>query len=194
MKKKINTKEFPILMSGSAEPKHTVPWGIFDNHIEQVIRNHGQSLEELAARGGLSYEEIYFILHDSVFTKPAPSKQEAICFVTNAVKKYNKEVCRPTENIDGWDIKDVLQTVLSPDKVHEYSIEGLSDYLVENNIVKNHDDVKLIIIEALQRAMFSDDEFPVHYYTKNEPMSEEGRTTSALVLTDEYIEKMKTGR
>lgn len=39
-----------------------VPWGLLQPHAEQVYRNHGQSLTELASRGGLCAAEALAIL------------------------------------------------------------------------------------------------------------------------------------
>ena len=56
-------KEFPILKSNGA----TIPWESIAPHEEQALRNHGQSLEKLASRGGLSWCEALAVLRDSKF-------------------------------------------------------------------------------------------------------------------------------
>ena len=86
-------------------------------------------------------------------------------------------------------LQDVLNNELSADKMKDYTPNELADFLVKNGIVSNAADVNCIVIEGLQKAMNEDDEFPIHYYTKDEPMSEEGKITEAgECLTDEYIE------
>ena len=56
-------KEFPILKSNG----ETIPWDSIAPHEEQALRNHGQSLEKLASRGGLSWCEALAVLRDSKF-------------------------------------------------------------------------------------------------------------------------------
>lgn len=51
---------FPILEKG----KPTVPWSAIEGHEQQALRNHHQTLERLAERGGLSYAEFWFVMHD----------------------------------------------------------------------------------------------------------------------------------
>lgn len=86
-------------------------------------------------------------------------------------------------------LQEVLNTDLSPDKMGDYTPNELADFLVNNGIVTNAADVNRIVIEGIQRALNDDDEFPIHYYTKDEPMSEEGRVANpGPCLTDEYIE------
>lgn len=41
-----------------------VAWSALESHEEQAKRNHGQTLEELAARGGLSPREAVAVLTD----------------------------------------------------------------------------------------------------------------------------------
>lgn len=56
-------KEFPILKSNGA----TIPWESIAPHEAQALKNHGQSLERLASRGGLSWCEALAVLRDSKF-------------------------------------------------------------------------------------------------------------------------------
>lgn len=86
-------------------------------------------------------------------------------------------------------LKEVLDTVLSPEKVKEMSTQELMVYIVDNGIVESEADARMLIIEGIQKAMRDDDEFPIHYYSKDEEMSEAGRQTDAgECLTDDYIE------
>ena len=86
-------------------------------------------------------------------------------------------------------LQEVLNNELSADKMGDYTPNELADFLVKNGIVSNTDDVNRIVIEGIQKALTEDDEFPIHYYTKDEPMSETGKATEAgPCLTDEYIE------
>ena len=86
-------------------------------------------------------------------------------------------------------LQEVLNNELSADKMGDYTPNELADFLVKNGIVSNTADVNRIVIEGIQKALTEDDEFPIHYYTKDEPMSETGKATAAgPCLTDEYIE------
>ena len=86
-------------------------------------------------------------------------------------------------------LQEVLNNELSADKMEDYTPNELADFLVKNGIVSNTADVNRIVIEGIQKALIEDDEFPIHYYTKDEPMSETGKATEAgPCLTDEYIE------
>lgn len=48
-------RTFPVLGS---QPAARVPWLFIETHARQVYRNHGQTLQRLAERGGLSWGEI----------------------------------------------------------------------------------------------------------------------------------------
>jgi len=55
---------FPILGS---EPKEYIPLDIIKLHEKQAIRNHSQTLERLAERGGLGWIEMLFVLEDKEY-------------------------------------------------------------------------------------------------------------------------------
>lgn len=52
--------KFPILERG-AKP---IPFSKIAPYAKQAYRNHGQTLERLAERGGLSYAELWFVMND----------------------------------------------------------------------------------------------------------------------------------
>lgn len=56
--------EFPILGS---KPKEYISLDVIKPHEKQAIINHMQTLERLASRGGLSWNEILFILEDKQY-------------------------------------------------------------------------------------------------------------------------------
>ncbi len=66
-------KEFPILISNQ-KGKEYIPYDIIKPHEEQALKNHYQTLDRLAERGGLSWSEAYAVLTDSKF----PSREEYI--------------------------------------------------------------------------------------------------------------------
>lgn len=54
-------REFmPILQ----RPDYHLPWALIEPHAAQAMRNHGQTLERLAERGGLGFSEAYCVLND----------------------------------------------------------------------------------------------------------------------------------
>lgn len=62
---KIFKKLFPILGTPFA-----IDWEVIAPHEDQAKKNHGQSLQRLAERGGLDYSELLAVLNDSEFCKP----------------------------------------------------------------------------------------------------------------------------
>ena len=53
-------RRFPVLEKG----RPSVPWSAIADHARQADINHGQTLERLAERGGLSYAEFWFVVMD----------------------------------------------------------------------------------------------------------------------------------
>lgn len=68
--KNILLDRFPVLAADHypGAPK-TVPWYWLAGHEAQVIKNHGQTLKELAHRGGLAPTEILPIIADMNYWK-----------------------------------------------------------------------------------------------------------------------------
>ncbi len=61
-------KRFPVLHNlGHRGEKEYIPWEVIAPHEAQAYKNHGQSLERLASRGGLSYREMYAVLRNKEF-------------------------------------------------------------------------------------------------------------------------------
>ena len=61
-------KLFPVLHEPNYKgEKEFIPWEVIAPHETQAYENHGQSLERLASRGGLSYREMLAVLRDRVF-------------------------------------------------------------------------------------------------------------------------------
>lgn len=55
-------KERERLLAFLGQSTCDVPWGLLEPHEAQAIHNHGQTLETLAARGGLGTEEMVPII------------------------------------------------------------------------------------------------------------------------------------
>lgn len=78
-------KMYPVLGDLGAKQKEYIPWDVLAPHEARASRNHGQTLEQLAARGGLAWSEIVCILLD----KPWKYAQNIPTDVArNAVLKY----------------------------------------------------------------------------------------------------------
>lgn len=60
-------RQFPVLFSTPKKKSDAIPWEVIAPHEEQAHINHGQSLERLAERGGLSYREMYAVLRNKKF-------------------------------------------------------------------------------------------------------------------------------
>lgn len=83
------TRQFPVLWRGHSL---TVPWDFLAPHEAQAKRNHSQSLEELARRGGLGPDEMLDIVcghkwstcHDNGMTE-----SEAWAQIEFMVKQHN---------------------------------------------------------------------------------------------------------
>lgn len=73
-------KEFPILGT-----KSTIPWSAIARHDEQAKKNHYQTLERLAERGGLSWDEALAVLEDRPWK--SMRKSEAQSRVLELVKR-----------------------------------------------------------------------------------------------------------
>lgn len=54
---------FPILQGGGVG----IDWEMVLPHAGQAYRNHSQELDRLAERGGLSWLELWFVMHDRDF-------------------------------------------------------------------------------------------------------------------------------
>lgn len=86
-------RQFPVLRSRHHEGGvEFIPWEIIEPHEKQAYANHGQSLEQLARRGGLSWRELYAVITDKEFNYG--SKHTADYYrraVLDAVEKFNTE-------------------------------------------------------------------------------------------------------
>lgn len=87
-------------------------------------------------------------------------------------------------------LAEALDTVLSPDKVKDMNTNELIAYLLENQIFATEADLRMFIIEGVQRSLRLDDEFPIKIYTsEDEEIPEEHKYVDAgPQLTDDYIE------
>lgn len=59
-------RRFPIL-GGRGRTGEDIPWAALEPHREQAMRNHGQTLERLAERGGLGWSEALAVIEDRLW-------------------------------------------------------------------------------------------------------------------------------
>lgn len=87
-------------------------------------------------------------------------------------------------------LQEALNTTLSPEKVKDMETHELVKVLMDNKIFDSEADLRMFIIEGVQRALRFDDEFPIKIYTsKDEEIPQEHKYVDAgPCLTDEYIE------
>lgn len=79
-------RRFPIMNEGYPECPSSIPWFALDRYSRQVQSNHGQSLEELAKRGGLDPTELYFVVQSKKYDNNVPDLVEKGVAL---VKKFN---------------------------------------------------------------------------------------------------------
>ena len=85
-------RRFPIMRNhpkGEPQPVESIPWDLIAPHALQAYNNHGQSLERLASRGGLSACEAVAIIEDRSWRKmPA---DDAATRLAELVSPNNKD-------------------------------------------------------------------------------------------------------
>ena len=81
----ISFRQYPILQS---KPPQTIPWAMLIPHETQAWINHGQTLEELARRGGLGWAEALAILQDKKWRDAIHSEKEAEPIVKGLVAEF----------------------------------------------------------------------------------------------------------
>ncbi len=63
-------KQFPVLNHEKYKGcPASIPWSLIEPHAEQAKKNHDQTLEQLAARGGLGAAEIIPILKGKSYSE-----------------------------------------------------------------------------------------------------------------------------
>lgn len=78
-------RQYPILQS---KPPQTIPWAMLIPHETQAWINHGQTLEELARRGGLGWAEALAILEDKKWRDAIQTNEEAEPIVKRLVAEF----------------------------------------------------------------------------------------------------------
>lgn len=88
---------YPVLQSGR-QPQVYIPYNIIAPHEAQAMRNHSQTLQRLAERGGLGWMEILAVLNDKTWKEmgwkemlPRKEAEEQEKKAKEAVLAYIKE-------------------------------------------------------------------------------------------------------
>jgi hypothetical protein len=93
-------KEFPVLyhkpiretdIEFRLDVPRYVPWEIFIGHERQVDRNHDQTLERLAERGGLHPTEMACILEDKDFDRKLTLEESLKIVNSHMIKKKEED-------------------------------------------------------------------------------------------------------
>ena len=88
-----------------------------------------------------------------------------------------------------------VEEEMSPDKIKDVHVGDMVDLMVDSGVLDSEQDAILLLREAVERAVMDGDEFPIHYYPPEEPMSEEGRIVEDVeCLTDDFIENELSGK
>lgn len=119
--------KFPILKSN---PKEYIPWDIIIKHERQALKNHGQTIQRLAERGGLSWSEAYSVLTDDDYAsfpdEYAREKVLRICHQGEWVVPVVWEVCGFVK-AKGGTAEEAVEYVNN--HLDEYSLPYRSEYI-----------------------------------------------------------------
>lgn len=74
---------------GSGESRIYLPMDMFKPHEEQAQKNHQQTLEKLAKRGGLAPAEAIDILKDQKFNKDHPHQTDLTLCLHALIANYS---------------------------------------------------------------------------------------------------------
>ncbi len=92
------TNTFPILYQYGDEriqpcPLRCVPFELVKLHERQCLTNHGQSVERLKERGGLSLTEMWYVLHNKKlvpYSSPRIDINVAVIDILSIMKKWDE--------------------------------------------------------------------------------------------------------
>jgi hypothetical protein len=70
----------------------TVPYDLVKQHEEQVMSNHGQTVDMIMDRGGLDWVELYCVLNDIPFNSKIPIDKARFAVLDDIYNFNNKEM------------------------------------------------------------------------------------------------------
>ena len=93
----MNIKMFPIL----DEKKLLVPYELVIQHNSQAFANHMQNVDRLAERGGLSVEELYYVLNDEPYDHHTCFiRSKVIDWINDKIEEFNKGLLERVKEAD----------------------------------------------------------------------------------------------
>lgn len=145
-------RRFPV-----GSPHHRgvyLPWAMIKPYEDQALRNHGQTLERLAERGGLSPREALCILDREGWMQSSWSRkheEEAVLELEKRVRVYERmqwegEVAKVRKSLDIW--KEKALTAQGKAAVEQGRREK-AERLLQQVLGRPTDDLKKEIQEFL---------------------------------------------
>lgn len=88
-------KTFPIkhTLKGKTWIVDNIPLSLLEPHAAQAMKNHGKTLDELAAAGGLSHTEAMAVIEDRDHN-PTQDHGEAMHLLCNLAIEHKRAVAR----------------------------------------------------------------------------------------------------
>jgi hypothetical protein len=94
----MTTRHFPVLLTPADWKRYpdcpaSIPWNLIALHEEQALRNHRQSLADLARRGGLSPLEMKAVLEGRRYGPPADRAAEmaaAVEYLKDLISQHER--------------------------------------------------------------------------------------------------------
>lgn len=120
-------KIFPIHIDRSSAPDDQmagIPWALIEPHRAQAQKNHGQSLEDLVKRGGLSKMEAVAVIEDKDFYERWPRQGIEWVLINQdiAIKTLKKHIAGTVNNPTGRALELNHQWRALPEKDRDYAL------------------------------------------------------------------------
>lgn len=139
-------RAFPIICSNK---KEYIPWDLIATHEKQALRNHGQNLDTLAERGGLSWSEAYAVLTDTSY----PSTEAYVSEEYYMEKVEEIWDNRTIDNLETYKSQDSGKKEVLMEKLEQRVKTMTTTRTVDSKVVSEKflywEDVKSIIEEVM---------------------------------------------
>jgi hypothetical protein len=148
----VDTRRFPVLNQQHCRPSERlamprdVPWAFAERFRAQAERNHGQTLERLAERGGLSPQEMWLAAHGRRLIMRDIDERAAIDWLAGAAV--------PAAEGHVFGVGDVVRVVGNS----EGNPSGEHDFAIGSEaVVRGRPDGRLIAVRGVDRpTLFQD--------------------------------------
>lgn len=176
-----NNKDwFPVLIPyGDREygkVKYFVPFAMIKEHEQQCLINHGQTANRLKERGGLSWDEMWAVVHDIHWDKGFRSIEDARVPMIEFAEKWNEPKDTPVP-----EEKEFIIPV-------EWSMCGfvkVKATSAEEAIKRIADDNSDISVPSDERSYYIEDSFAVSAYES---------TDECVSMVNVYTEDYERGK